>query len=76
MKRSEVRNQRNRHAKSTIKTFMKRFDSAESPEEAEQLYRKIASVLDSYAGKGIIHKNNAARKKSNLMNRLKAMYSQ
>jgi small subunit ribosomal protein S20 len=39
-------------------------------EEAREAARVAASALDKAAEKGIIHKNNAARRKSRLMRRL------
>lgn len=42
---------------------------ANSPETKESVLRAI-SALDKAAGKGVIHKNNAARRKGRLMKRL------
>ncbi|RLC76644.1 MAG: 30S ribosomal protein S20 [Chloroflexi bacterium] len=39
-------------------------------EEAREAVRMAVSALDKAAEKGIIHKNNAARRKSRLMQRL------
>jgi small subunit ribosomal protein S20 len=39
-------------------------------EEAREAVRVATSALDKAAEKGIIHKNNAARRKSRLMQRL------
>ena len=41
-------------------------------EQAKTLYLKVQQVLDRTAQKGIIHKNQAARRKSRLNARLKA----
>lgn len=41
-------------------------------EEAEKAFRTACQVLDKTAGKGVIHKNTAARKKSRMSARLKA----
>ena len=38
--------------------------------------RKVVSLLDKSASKGIVHKNNAARRKSRLMKRLAELESQ
>jgi small subunit ribosomal protein S20 len=40
------------------------------PEQAREAVRAAASALDKAAEKGIIHKNNAARRKSRLMRQL------
>jgi small subunit ribosomal protein S20 len=39
-------------------------------EEAREAVRQAVSALDKAAGKGIIHKNNAARRKARLMRQL------
>jgi small subunit ribosomal protein S20 len=41
--------------------------------EAVEAVQKAASELDRAATKGVIHKNNAARRKSRLMNSLAKM---
>ncbi|RMH24060.1 MAG: 30S ribosomal protein S20 [Planctomycetota bacterium] len=43
-----------------------------SVEEAADAVRRACSVIDRVAGKGVIHKNTAARSKSRLSARLKA----
>lgn len=64
---------RNRHAKSTIKTLFKKLDATVEAREAEQA-RQLATTLtrriDQAAAKGILHKNNAARKKSRVAHTL------
>jgi small subunit ribosomal protein S20 len=44
-------------------------------EEAHEAVRIAVSALDKAAEKGIIHKNNAARRKSRLMRRLNRVES-
>lgn len=43
-----------------------------SPEQVRDAYRKASAVIDRTAQKGIIHKNQAARRKSRLGARVKA----
>ena len=66
---AEVRRKKNMAAKSQMKNQLKKFHSAisEGNKDAAQS-QLIASVriLDKTASKGIIHKNAAARRKSNL----------
>ncbi len=45
----------------------------ESAEETKAAVLKAISALDKAAEKGVIHKNNAARRKSRLMKRLAAI---
>lgn len=71
---SKVNYERNKAYRSALKTAIKKADVAidsKSADAAEAV--KVAVVkIDRAAVKGIIHKNNAARKKSALMNRLNA----
>ena len=62
VKQSEKRTTRNKGVKSRLKTLYKR--AVASGENAEA--RQVESALDKAAGKGIIHPNKAARKKSRL----------
>ncbi len=63
---------------SRMKTAIKKYNAAVAAGDvtlAEKLYPETVSVIDSTCSKGVIHKNNAARKKSNLalkLNTLKA----
>ena len=67
---SERRRIRNRVYKVSTRTFVRRAEEAVTRNDAdtaqEELRRAIAQ-LDRAANKGIIHKNNAARRKSRLM---------
>jgi small subunit ribosomal protein S20 len=73
-RRSAVRAVRNRSLKSSVKTKVGKFRRAasEGAEDTEQLALTAVSALDRAASKGVIHANNAARRKSRLMKRLKA----
>lgn len=69
VKISETKHARNTSAKSTIKTYIRRYDAAIAngdQAEAAALYTKVSSLLDKAASKGIIHKNKAARSKSRM----------
>jgi len=74
-RRSAVRAARNRSLKSSVKTKVGKFRRAavEGAEETEQLALTAISALDRAASKGVIHANNAGRRKSRLMKRLKAV---
>ncbi len=60
----------NKSYESMLKTYYKRTLGAENKEEAEKLYKEAISVIDRGAMKGIIHQNNAARKKAALTRHL------
>ena len=60
---------RNLQRKSALRTVLKQTEVAIADgemEQAEELYREAASQLDRAAGKGIIKKGMANRKKSRL----------
>ena len=71
-KTNEIRRLRNKAARSEIKTRVKGAltASAESPEEATDALRTAIKRIDKAAAKGIIHKNQAANRKSRLMRRI------
>lgn len=65
----KVRNMRNKSDKSELKTVLKKFDAAVAGGdrgEAESAYKVAVKTVDKAAAKGLIHKNNAAHKKSSL----------
>jgi small subunit ribosomal protein S20 len=58
---------RNRQYKSSIKTLFRRFQTSvdeQDREGATRLFTELTAKIDKAASKGVIHKNNAARKKS------------
>ena len=73
---SKVNNERNKMAKSALKTTLKKFEAAVAEgnkEQADSAYTAAVKSIDQAVKKGIIHKNNAARKKSSIalkMNKL------
>lgn len=69
VKIAEKRTARNREWKNRLKGAIKSFEKivAEgNAEEAQAQLKETVQVIDKAAAKGIIHKNNAARKKSRL----------
>ncbi len=64
-----TREKRNRRIKSMLKTSIRRFEeSLESGDMTEARVKLNTAVrqIDKAAAKGVVHKNNAARKKSRL----------
>ena len=66
MRTSERKRAYNRANKSRMKTVIKDLHSTGDRSVAEAKYREVTKILDRLAGKGIIHINNAAHKKSKL----------
>ena len=57
---SRAANEKNKMEKSVLKTTIKKFDAA-------------VAAVDKAVNKGILHKNNAARKKSSMALKINAM---
>ncbi len=75
MRQALKRRARNRAATSTIKTYVHRAErqiAGGETEAATTTVQLALRALDKAAQKGIIHKNNAARRKSRLMRKLNA----
>jgi small subunit ribosomal protein S20 len=73
---AERKRQRNRPYRTAARTFVKKAEAAiraGDPEIAATAVGDAISMLDRVAGKGIIHKNNAARRKSRLMSKFNRM---
>lgn len=73
---TEKKNTQNKMIKSSIKTAIKKYNAAIAAgdvETAEKLLPETVSVIDSAVSKGILHKNNAANKKSALAKNLNAL---
>lgn len=69
VKIAEKKTLRNRMNRSALRTSIKRFEKAidnNDLDSAKVELTKAESIIDKSVKKGIIHKNNAARKKSRL----------
>ncbi|MCC6532958.1 MAG: 30S ribosomal protein S20 [Burkholderiales bacterium] len=75
-RQSEIRREHNASLRSRMRTAVKRVRKAIADGDksaAQNALRAAGSVLDSTAGKGIVHKNMVARNKSRLAAAIKAM---
>jgi small subunit ribosomal protein S20 len=71
-RQNDAAHERNKAVKSALKTAIRRFrEAAESgdPEEARKLAAAASRKLDKAASAGVIHKNQAANKKSAISKR-------
>lgn len=67
---------KNRAGKTALKTVMKKFDAAVvsgDKSAAAESYKVAVKAVDKAAVKGLIHKNNAAHKKSAMTVKLNGM---
>lgn len=78
-RQNKKRRLRNRVFRGQARTYIRYARAsmlAENLEEARVSTLKAVKALDKAAEKGIIHKNNAARRKSRLMKQLNALEKQ
>jgi small subunit ribosomal protein S20 len=66
------RQERNKAVRSELKTRVKNADrsATQGAEDTDEQVRRAVKALDMAAAKGIIHKNQAANRKSKLMKRI------
>ena len=66
---SKIAYEKNKANKSALKTVLKKYDAALADGDkaaAEVAYKAAIKAVDQAVNKGLLHKNNAARKKSSL----------
>jgi small subunit ribosomal protein S20 len=71
-KQTVVDRERNKAVKSELRTRTKNAVAAVGSEDEESALRLAIKRIDMAASKGVIHKNQAANKKSGLMHRINA----
>ena len=67
--RSKIAYEKNKADKSALKTAIKKFDAAVAAGDkaaATAAYVVAVAAVDKAVGKGLLHKNTAARKKSSM----------
>ncbi len=69
---TRIRTARNAAYKSMMKSAVRRFEASlnDNTDVAKESLQKAIRIIDKLASKGVIHKNNAARKKSKLTQKL------
>ena len=73
---NQAKAMQNKAAKSALKTDIKKFEAAVAEgnrSEAEGAYKVAVKAVDKAAAKGLLHKNNAANKKSSLTLKLNTL---
>ena len=66
LRQDEKRKKHNNTRRSRMRTLIKNVLSATDKETAEKHLKEATSYIDKLTNKGIIHSNNAARKKAKL----------
>jgi small subunit ribosomal protein S20 len=72
-RQNEKRRLRNKAVKSSLKTAIRKFNAANAAGDAElanELLRDASRKLDKAVSKGVIHKNQAANRKSAIAKKL------
>ncbi len=75
-RQNEKRRMRNKSVKSSLKTAIRKFHTAAEAGDsaaATTLLRDASKQLDQAVSKGVIHKNQAANRKSAIAKRLNAL---
>lgn len=74
VKVNKVKLDQNKSLKSSLKTILKQAEAALSSkaDNREEVVLHAVKKVDQACAKGLLHKNNAARKKSHLMLKLNA----
>jgi len=69
MRVAERRRVRNKAVRSSVRTYVKKAEQAigQGAEVTAEAVKAAVRALDKAATKGVIHRNNAARRKSRLM---------
>jgi small subunit ribosomal protein S20 len=75
-KQNQKRRMRNRVYRGTARTYVRKAEAAIKVGDAQASQEEVLKAikaLDKAASKGVIHKNNAARRKSRLVKKLNTM---
>jgi len=75
-RQAETRRHHNASLRSVLRTYIKKVTKAvegKDKDVAQQAYKEAVSVIDRVKNKGLIHKNTAARHKSRLNTRVRAL---
>jgi small subunit ribosomal protein S20 len=73
IRQTESRKLQNKYYARTTRNAIKQLRKTEKKEEAQELYPKVASILDRLAKNNIIHKNKADNLKSKLAKKVASL---
>ena len=75
-RQSERRADHNKGQRSRLRTAIKQCVGATDADTAEAAFRETSALLDRYASRNLIHRNKAARKKSQLARHVASLRNQ
>ena len=73
VRQSAERRDRNRNKRSRMRTMMKKLRDTEDKEAARALLKDTKALIDRLVSKGLVHKNKAARYKSEMDKHVNAL---
>lgn len=78
-RQTREKNLRNKRVKKAFKTAIKKLELAitekKDKKEIDTLFSKTISLIDKAVSKGVVHKNTAGRKKSQIMKKVNSSLS-
>lgn len=66
IRQTEKKNEQNKYIMKSTRTAIKKLRATSDKNEAEELLKKVSSMLDKLAKKNLIHKSKAGNNKSKL----------
>ena len=72
-RQDKARREKNINNLSRLKTLIKSVLTSKDSKEAEKLYRDTVSFIDKMAQSGLLHKNTASRRKSQITQHLNSL---
>ena len=72
-RQDKSRREKNINNLSRLKTLIKSVLTSKDSKEAEKLYRDTVSFIDKMAQSGLLHKNTASRRKSQITQHLNSL---
>ena len=75
-RQAEKHAEHNKAQRSKLKTAIKRTMTATDANAAEEAFRETTALLDRYATRNLVHRNKAARKKSQLAKHVASLRAQ
>jgi small subunit ribosomal protein S20 len=77
IRQNEKSRKHNTEIKSSLKTaakkVIKKISASSNPEETKENFKQFVKRIDTAVRKGVVHKKNAARKKSRLAKRMNSV---
>lgn len=70
IRQDKKRRANNRAQRSRLRTLIRKVNTEQDPAAAAEALKEVEAMLDRFASRNLIHRNKAARKKSQLARRV------